>query len=231
MAFLDTDIQKYGGKRFSQNDEDGIIKYLFSAIPPLKKFFAEFGVGPPGGLTIEERGLECNCRLLWTLGWSGVYMDGNPYPPQYHVKQERITAMNINELFCKYGVPYEFDLLSIDLDGQDFWVWSNLSYSPRIVIIEYNPHFGPDECKVIPFDQSFLWDGTAWYGASLRALYRLGQSKGYTLVYANGVNAFFVRDDLISNPYDFSFEGVYAYRGKLEYHPQDPLDRAWITIE
>lgn len=231
MAFLDTDIQNHGGKRFSQGDEDGIIKYIFSEIPPIKKFFVEFGVGPPGGFTMEERGLECNCRLLEGLGWTGLWMDGNLYPSSYQVKHERITAMNINELFRKYGVPYEFDLLSIDLDGQDFWIWSNLNYSPRVVIIEYNPNFDIDECKVMPFDQNYTWDGTTWYGASLCALHRLGQSKGYTLIYANGVNAFFVRDDLISNPYDFSLESVYKYRGRLDYHEPDKQGRAWITLD
>lgn len=174
--------------------------------------------------------MECNCRLLRERGWSGLFIDGNQYPPKYDVRCEHITPMSVNEVFRKYGVPHEIDLLSIDIDGQDFWVWSNLSYSPRVVIIEYNPTFGPDESKTMPFDPTHVWDGTRWYGASLRALQRLGESRGYTLVYANGVNAFFVRDELLANASAFSFERIYGFRGRLEYIQPDPNDRLWVTF-
>jgi len=231
MALFDTALQKYRRKAYSQNDEDGIIEYIFSRMPPLNRCFVEFGVGPPTGYTYEQGGLECNTRLLVERGWNGLMMDGNVYPRQAGVKTELISALNINQLLHKYRVPYEMDLMSIDIDGQDFWVWSNLLFNPRVVIIEYNPHLGPDESKTIPFNVNYMWDGTRWYGASLRSLHRLGRSKGYTLIYANGVNAFFIRDDLIDNARDFTFEGVYGFRGRLEYHPEDPFNRGWVTID
>jgi len=230
MVFLDPDLHKHGGKRYSQNDEDGIIEYLFSVISPRYRYFVEIGAEPASGQTLGIGGMECNCRLLWERGWSGLFIDGNQYSPEHDVRRERITPMNANEVFRKYGVPHEIDLLSIDIDGQDFWVWSNLSYSPRVVIVEYNPAFGPDESKTIPFDPTYTWDGTRWYGASLRALQRLGESRGYTLVYANGVNAFFVRDELLGNASAFSFERIHGFRGRLEHIQPDPHDRPWVTI-
>lgn len=143
---------------------------------------------------------------------------------------ERISPLNINRLFEKYGVPLEFDLLSIDLDGQDFWVWALLDYFPRVVIIEYNPALVIDQSVSIPFDVSHQWDGTQYYGASLLALNKLGISKGYTLLYANAVNAFFVRNDQIANPEDFKYEDIYNFRGTLNYLRADPLNRAFKHI-
>jgi len=231
MPLFDMNLHKYCRKVYSQNDEDGIIEYIFTELPPLNRFFVEFGVGPATGCTYEQSGLECNARLLIENGWHGLLMDGNSYPPEAGVKREMITALNINRLLHKYRVPHEIDLMSIDIDGQDFWIWSNLTYNPRVIIVEYNPHLWPNESKVVPFDIEYQWDGTQWYGASLRALHRLGLSKGYTLVYANGVNAFFIRDDLIGNAEDFQFESVYGLRGRLSYHRDDPLNRGWVTID
>jgi len=227
---LDTSLQVYGRKQYSQNDEDGVIEYLNTKLGIKNGYFVEFGVGPAGDCTIEESGLECNCRLLLQNGWRGLFMDGNIYPAEFCVQNERITALNIDRLLKKYHVPLEPDLMSIDVDGQDFWIWMATSYRPRIVIIEYNPSLHIDESCVMPFDISYIWDGTQYYGASLLALHKLGESKGYTLVYANGVNAFFVRTDLISNATEFNYESVYNYRGRLLYHRADHLNRAYLRV-
>ena len=227
---FDVGLERYGRKQYSQNDEDGIIEYLTDRLGIKKGYFVEFGVGPAGGKTIQESGLECNSRLLLEQGWQGLFMDGQTYPAEYQVENERITALNINTLFDKYGVPLDFELLSIDVDGQDFWIWMAMRHSPAIVIVEYNPSLHIDQSCVMPFDVSYVWDGTQYYGASLLALHKLGSDKGYTLVYANGVNAFFVRTDLMANPADFTYEAVYNYRGRLLYHRADPLDRAYLRV-
>lgn len=229
-ARLDIALERYGHKHYSQNDEDGIIEYLTDRLGIKQGYFVEFGVGPAGGKTIQESGLECNCRLLLEQGWQGLFMDGQTYPDEYQVQNERITALNINTLFDKYGVPMDVELLSIDVDGQDFWIWMAMNHSPSIVIVEYNPSLHIDQSCVMPFDVSYVWDGTQYYGASLLALHKLGLDKGYTLVYANGVNAFFVRTDLIANPADFTYEAVYNHRGRLLYHRADPLDRAYLRV-
>ena len=120
-------------------------------------------------------------------------------PGEVTIHAEWIDADNIDELFAKHGVPDEPDLVSIDLDGNDYWVWRALTYRPRVLVAEYNANISPDESLVMPYDPAHRWNGTDYYGASLRALRDLGVEKGYELVYCNraGVNAFFVRADLV----------------------------------
>ncbi len=117
------------------------------------------------------------------------------------IKKERVTAENIQQLLKKYNTPQNFDLLSIDIDFNDYWVWKSISdYSPRVVVIEFNSSIPPTESKVVRYDQNSQWDGTNYFGASLLALKNLGVEKGYTLVGcdSNGVNAFFCRSELVS---------------------------------
>ena len=115
--------------------------------------------------------------------------------------REFVTADNINSLFTKYHVPFEFDLLSIDIDGNDLWVWNSIEprWRPRVVVIEYNSSVGPSVCLTIPYDAAFYWDGTTYFGSSLQALSVLAELRGYTLVACDsrGVNAFFVRTNLV----------------------------------
>ncbi|MEM2160074.1 MAG: hypothetical protein QXN55_03875 [Candidatus Nitrosotenuis sp.] len=116
------------------------------------------------------------------------------------IKIEKVTAENIQQLFHKYNVPKNFDLLSIDIDYNDYWVWKAITdYAPRVVVIEYNSSIPPTESKVVPYDPNASWDGTNYFGASLLALKNLGLSKGYTLVgcESRGVNAFFVQSGLV----------------------------------
>ena len=127
---------------------------------------------------------------------------------QLDIKNERVTAENIQKLFKKYNVPKNFDLLSIDIDYNDYWVWKSIiDYSPNVVIIEFNSSIPPTESRVVPYDPNAIWDGTNYFGASLLALQKLGIEKGYTLLGCddNGVNAFFCRDELIS---DFQIKNI-----------------------
>lgn len=229
MFEFDPRMQQHGSRKYSQNDEDGVLDYIFSVIPerPQGRFFVEFGISPPWQSTLEESGLEGNCRLLKEKGWNGLFLDAHQYPEEYGVQQERIDAININPVLRKYGVPEDPDLISIDVDGQDFWIWSNLVYRPNVVVIEYNANLGMNESKAIPFNAFYEWDGTKWFGASLRALDNLGKSKGYVLTYANGVNAFFIRDHLVKNQEDFAFERLYHFR---DSHRADSLRRMWVSI-
>lgn len=185
-------LNRYEIKIYSQNGEDGILDAIFSKIGTTNKFYVEFGV---------EDGEECNTRFLQNeKGWRGLLMDGYEQKSK-KIKKEFITAENINDLFRKYQVPKAFDLLSIDIDGNDYWVWKAIdsSYAPRVVVIEYNASIPPTESKVIPYDPNFSWDITNYFGASLLALVKLAKTKGYTLVGCDlcGVNAFFVQDRLM----------------------------------
>lgn len=189
------DIRRFERSWYSQNGEDGILNIIFEKIGVTNKFCVEFGV---------EDGRECNTRhLLEAAAWDGLQMDGGDHASVYgRVRKEFITAENICSLFEKYSVPKQFDLLAIDIDGNDYWVWRAIEgYSARVVVIEYNASMLPNESKTIPYDPEFHWDGSNYFGASLLALAKLGRRKGYTLIGCDsqGINAFFVRDDLVGD--------------------------------
>lgn len=215
-------------REFSQNGEDGIIEAIIGMIGITNRYCVEFGV---------EDGMECNVRyLLKKRGWTGLLMDGGHEDPHINLHREFITAENIEELFRKHSVPEKFDLLSIDIDGNDYWVWKAIEhFHPRIVIIEYNAHIPPEKATTIPYDPAFVWDKTDYYGASLLALKKLGEAKGYTLLGTDkhGVNAFFVESSLV--PGHFTpplWPETYhppAFKGKLgNRHPPDPHQRPWV---
>jgi len=184
-------LNTYERRVYSQNGEDGIIQAIFKQIKPTNKYYVEFGV---------TDGRECNTKFLKNQGWRGLWMDGLDNPPEFGVKKEFITAENINIVFKKYKVPKEFDLLGIDIDGNDYWVWKALkNYKPRVVVIEYNAGHGKNDSKVIKYNPKFEWDFSHYYGASLLAMNKLAKTKGYTLVAVENrtVNAFFVRNELL----------------------------------
>lgn len=107
-------LQKFANKIYSQNREDGVIAFLLDCVGRDQKYFVEFGV---------ENGSECNTRYLREhAGFTGLMMDGGFENASIGLHQEFVTAANINELFKKYDVPSEFEILSIDIDGNDLWV-------------------------------------------------------------------------------------------------------------
>jgi hypothetical protein len=223
------DITRYERKFSSQNGEDGILDALFATIGTTGKYCVEFGVGD---------GRQCNtAALVQRHGWTGLMMDILAPPPdgRFRIHQEFITAENINALFEKYHVPPAFDLLSIDIDGNDYWVWKNITaYRPRVVVIEYNASIPPTESRVMPYDSNFRWSGTDYFGASLLALANLGTAKGYTLVGcdSSGTNSFFVdttevRERIIARSVAELYRPPRYGGGKG--HPHDP-DRTMMPI-
>jgi hypothetical protein len=197
-------LLRYGFKVYSQCEEDGIIQEIFKRIGVGNRTFVEFGV---------QTGIECNTLKLLIEGWSGLWLEGRrsfvgkirtnyrPFIEKRHlaVSQAFVTAENINSLIEKGGVSGEIDLLSIDIDNNDYWVWKAISVTnPRLVVIEYNASLPPPLSLVVPYDPGRGYTGTNYFGASLEALVRLGRTKGYRLVGCNfsGSNAFFVRNDL-----------------------------------
>ncbi|MCG9891872.1 MAG: hypothetical protein MH252_12435 [Thermosynechococcaceae cyanobacterium MS004] len=192
---------------FSQWGEDGILQYLLRNIMISHKIFVEFGV---------ENYTESNTRfLLINNNWSGLVIDGNleniayikhdPIYWQYNLKAVNsfITKDNINQLFLDNGIHGEIGLLSVDIDGNDYWVWQAInSINPVIVVSEYNFRFGATRAVTIPYEAAFVrtqaHHSNIYYGASLKALCLLANKKGYSFVGCNsaGNNAFFVRNDL-----------------------------------
>jgi hypothetical protein len=181
---------------FSQNGEDGVLRFLLDRLGVATGSFVEIGA---------ERH-EANCLLLALhQGWTGVFVDGDPtvaenltelllHTAGIHVVNEMVDPATIDAAMDRWGVPADIDVLSIDVDGSDYYVWEALRrIRPRIVVVEYNSALDPDRALVQP-PNAPAWDGTVNFGCSVGALRRLAEAKEYALVYleSSGTNAFFV---------------------------------------
>jgi hypothetical protein len=196
-----------GFRGYSQHDEDGMIQEIFRRIGVSNKVFVEFGVGD---------GTENNTLYLLLSGWQGLWIDGSEtnaisinqhfaafmQAKQLVFRHEFVNRETINQIIGDAALPGSIDLLSIDIDGNDYWTWEAISVvQPRVVVIEYNAVFRPPLVLVADYDKDFSWNGTSYHGASLSALESLGTKKGYALVGCSlsGVNAFFVKRDLVKD--------------------------------
>lgn len=225
----------YEFQLFSQNGEDGVLAEILRRVGVGGRWFVEFGV---------ESGREGNCVALADVaGWQGLFMeaDGSQHHllaqkyrwnPKVRTLHTTVTPERLSELFGHGEVPPEPDVVSIDIDGGDYWVWQAMEHRPRVVVIEYNAGLSPDERLVQPPDAG-PWSGTGFFGASLGALIALGEQKGYQLVHCElaGANAFFVRADLAGS---FPRQEDVQRRGPNYFltsygHPTDETDRRYIT--
>jgi hypothetical protein len=176
---------------YSQAGQDGVLEAIFDQIDS-RKLFVEFGARD--GLELSN---TANLRL--NHGWKGLLMDA--YPLSDIVEKENVTKDNIMYLLYKYKVE-DCGLLCIDVDGNDYWIWEAIKDMPHVVVIEYNSKFRNDESYAIEYNPNHIWEGDDYYGASLLALKKLGEKKGYTLVHIVGeLDAFFVRNDLLDKGY------------------------------
>lgn len=184
----------------SQNQEDGMTLALLNETGVRHRTFVEIGSGLSGG---NSGFLAREC------GWTGLMVDGHEGHmvqvgrrfPSVTAVAAWVTRENINEVITANGFGGDVDLFSLDLDGNDYWIWETMTAcTPRVVILEYNSMFGPDRAVTVPYDPTFdrHRQHTMYYGASLAACARLSERKGYRLVAVEptGVNAFFVRNDL-----------------------------------
>jgi hypothetical protein len=205
-------LSEAGFKAYSQTDEDGLLWYIFSLIGARAKSCVEICAGD---------GTECNtANLILNHGWTGLLVDGNQElvergrlfyraSPQSYVDPPQficawVTRGNVNQLLTEHGWKGEIDLLSIDVDGVDYWLWEAIEeVTPRVVVVEYQDILGPERSWTVPYADDFSADRYPktdgmpnFAGASLAAMVKLGRRKGYRLVGCNryGYNAFFVRD-------------------------------------
>lgn len=192
---------------FSQRGEDGIIQYLINKIDIPNKVFVEFGV---------ETYTESNTRfLLMNNNWSGLVIDGSKknidfikndfiyWKYDITAIESFITKDNINNLINNYTKIEDIGLLSVDIDGNDYWVWEAIeTIKPRVVICEYNSVFGSKKKVTVPYKENFVRSkehySELYFGASLEAFCHLAEKKGYDFIGTTsaGVNAYFVRKDL-----------------------------------
>lgn len=209
-------IRRHAWSIYSQNGEDGVLAYLTSLLDG-PRTCVEIG----GNLV--DGNPECNTANLIANGWTGVIYDCSEIVHPWF-KQKVVTVDNINDIVRKrQGV------LSIDVDGNDYWLWKTCNATPEIVVVEYNSTI----CGsfVIPYDPNFRWSGTDYFGASYDAMCDLGRNKGYTLVFVEAsLNMFFLRNDLV----DFRILPS-MYRGLLSNntvtrHPTDRSGRKYLEV-
>jgi hypothetical protein len=221
--------------------EDALVDYIFDSIGVTCSFCVEFGAN----------GCGPTWRLRKELSWQSLLMDIAPPPSQLEIHRESVTAENINLLFSKYGVPPEYDFLSVDVDGNDYWVWRALDerqFSARVVCIEYNCHIPPDRSVSLSYDPHRIYQRNKYYGASAAAFYNLGFQKGYSLVCVEGfLNLFFIRNELLDKRdrqvplsslfhYPIDVEKIireqgYTWRPSWINAPDPDLsDGSWVTV-
>jgi hypothetical protein len=166
----------------SQNGESTIVAELFTKIEPTSRYVVEFGSGD--GWT------HSNARMFLEDGWAGQQWDSDIW----------VTAENVNSLFAAASVPHDVDFVSIDIDGNDYWVWKAMAWKPKVVCIEYNAWFPIEDSVTIAYDARNIWDHSYGYSASLTAMLKLAETKGYFLAAeVVSVNLIFVRNDYLSD--------------------------------
>lgn len=205
--YLPTDIPAplaLNARRFrlrSQHEEDGIILALLDAAGVKTRRFVEIGSGGSGGSAAV---------LAHDMGWGGLMVDASHRAASMArhelrtnaavtVVEAMVTPDNINTLIREHGCAGEVDLLSIDVDSVEYWLLKALdACTARVLVLEYNAYFGPTRAVTIPADGPPADRPIEYFGASLAALEQVARDKGYRLVLCEqqGVNAFFVRQDL-----------------------------------
>jgi hypothetical protein len=221
----------------SQNDEDGLVLALIKRIGVTNRRFVELGCGMNGG----------NSGFLASeLGWHGLMVDARDDAIRKIVirftghdvmaKQRHLTREDVNEFITECGFTGEIDVLSIDIDGMDYWIWQALTAcNPRLVAIEYNWQFGAERAVTVPYTAAFELEKAgqrSYHGASLAALVDLGKCKGYRLVATERVNAFFLRDDVA--PEIHEIDARQGYRAPINFatarHVFADLERAGLPL-
>ena len=229
-----------GFRVFSQFEEDGKLLFIFSVIGMNTRTFVEIG---------SDDGVNSNsANLYFNFGWHGLFVDGNPrsikrgtrffnkYPHPWFYKPKlvcaKVTRENINSLLADAGMKGEIDLLSIDIDGNDYWIWDAIEVVvPRVVIIETHNEFGLNDI-VVPYDPGYSFPGKhpVYHGASPVAMTKLARKKGYRLVGANelGFNFIFIRNGIADQQIpEVSVESVLQHPSVEEgYRKFEPI-RDW----
>lgn len=220
-------LNNFEQKIWSQNGEDGITMKLIELLDiNEQKFYVEFGV---------ENGNECNTKILRELKWDGLIMDGGYENKNINLQKEFITKENINELFKKYNVPKKINVLSVDIDYNDFYVLKEIikEYTMDIIICEYNSSHLPTEDCIVIYNPQGKWDGTNYFGVSLLTLTKL--LTDYILVCCdnNGVNAFFIHKKFNKNIIGLETDILKLYKPPKygrNGHPKDYLNRKYISF-
>ena len=198
-------INQYEYKITSQNNEDGIIEFIFSKIPN-NKYFVEIGF----------EYYEFNSLNLIKSGWEGKLIDTSLEDslaleknlkrnfPNSKVKiiTTKVDKKNINDLLLQEDSNKKIDFFSLDIDSYDYWILEKMNLSKvSVLCCEYNHWLGREKKLTIAYDENFEFLDNGIWGASLAALVDLLRKKNFSLiaVESSGTNAFFVKNDLAKN--------------------------------
>ena len=207
-------LSSWQARAFSQYGADGVLHRLFDDIGVETQYYVEFGT---------QNGTQCNTRRLRELcGWRGLLMDGGFDRPEIGLHREFITRENIAGLLAKYKVPEAFDLLSVDIDGNDYHVLKAIlehDYAPRVVVVETNFHtLSP--ASILKYSSRHRWDGTCYGSASVAAFERMLGRHGYTHVATLPPDTYWVKNTVsapryvVPNISDDACEGAFTERGR-----------------
>lgn len=237
-------VSETGFRVFSQDEEDGKLLYVFSIIGMENKIFVEIG---------SDDGINSNsANLYFNFGWQGLFIDSNcesinrgkrffnkfPHPWCYQPKFIclKVTRENINDQIEKSGFQGEIGLLSIDIDGNDYWIWDAINViKPKVVIVETNTVLGLENI-VVPYDPDYIFPGKnpVYHGASPVAINNLAKKKGYRLVGANelGFNFIYVRNGIADTQLqEVSVESVLKHPSVAEAHQRFEEIKDWEYVE
>lgn len=205
-------------KVYAQFEEESIIGFIFNNIGVVNRYYVEFGAG-------NGKHLSNTALLKERYSWNGLQMDSDNGGND-DVKKEFITQENILQLFAKYNVPKEFDLLSIDIDGSDGYVLEEIlsKYSIRLIVMEINGTIPLGISKTIKYNPAHVWGADDYYGLSISAAIKLGEKYGYKAIHQNNsTNLYLLRKDLLVNP-DIAIDLQFRHS---QYHPHNEVGE-WV---
>jgi hypothetical protein len=211
-------LNDYKRQVHSQSGEDGIIEKIFEFLDIKNGWYCEFGAGDGNWIS--------NTRKLREEGWKGVLIEGDDesfanletnfgkHPDVSIIKSYVSCEKNesLDDLLSNTNIPKDFDLLSIDVDGNDLWIWKSIKkYNPKVVVVEYNCDADPESSLTIKYDPSHRFCENNYYGATAGAFNKLAKEKGYKLVAStDGLNLFYCREDLASDFKEMDLSLVYV---------------------
>ena len=191
---------------YSQDGEEFGLEFIFSNIGTTNKLAVDIGAA-------DGKRQSNTFHLEYGLGFKRLLIDKYPTAPE--VLEYDITPDNINQILVDHKIPVVFDMLNIDIDGNDYWVWNAMKHFPRVVVMEYNHSLGFTVSKTIKYNPNHVFNRNQYFGASAMAMVKLGIKKGYKVVARTNTNLIFVQDSYVMDA------------PKIKFPPNKSITRGW----
>lgn len=180
----------------SQKGQDSFIEYTFDTFGTTNKYYVEFGA-------CDGYFLSNTSYLRNSKNWTGLLLEGSSFfqeNPSINLYKKHLTKDNICNIFKEFNVPLDHDFLCVDMDGIDYWIMKSIlegGYKPRVIMVETNVRFEPNESMVLKYDPEWCWDGVKWYGGSPYAFKKLFNEHDYIPVWIHIDDMIVVRKDVL----------------------------------